>query len=127
MSDEAVSERPVSPHRTWYQGMPSPNPGGRPKQVAHLQELAREHTPAALAKIVALMNDEKTSRLTQLACARELLDRAYGKPMQSIAVESPEDEVLNEMQRPGYLIDTARRLAFLLTVGNEALNAIEAE
>lgn len=124
MSDEAVSAPAVSPHRTWYPGMPSPNPGGRSKQVAHLQDLAREHTPAAIAKILALMNDEKASRLTQLACAREILDRAYGKPAQTTEitglVPTDDEQLQAEMGRPQFMLHVAQRLAYILHVGAAA-------
>jgi HEAT repeat protein len=56
------------------------NPLGRPKVIAKIQALARQHTEAAIARIVELLRspDEKVA----LAAASELLDRGYGKPMQ---------------------------------------------
>jgi hypothetical protein len=102
--------KPVAQGR-WYAGMPSPNPGGRRKADVRLQDLAREHTEEALKTIIDLMKDAKTPRLTKLACARELLDRGWGKPMQmtEMAFVPPADE-----ESPG-LPEVARRLAFILT------------
>jgi hypothetical protein len=56
------------------------NPSGRPKVIARIQELARQHTEAAITRVVELLasQDEKIA----LAAASELLDRGYGKPMQ---------------------------------------------
>lgn len=120
MSDDVVDAGKPYVRGRWYAGMPSPNPGGRSKAVAQLQELAREHTPAALAKIVSLMDDPKTSRVTQLACARELLDRAYGTPMQSTEISA----TVNDDNAAVSAFEVARRLAFLLQAGATDLAAL---
>jgi hypothetical protein len=44
---------------TWQKSIPSPNPGGRPKALLDLQELARQHTEDAVNTLAAIMNDEK--------------------------------------------------------------------
>jgi hypothetical protein len=62
----------------------SGNPGGRPKNNATLRELALRYTEEAILTVVAIMQDEKTARNTRLAAAVHILDRAFGKPVQSI-------------------------------------------
>jgi hypothetical protein len=57
----------------------SGNPSGRPRVVAEIRELARTHAPAALAKVVALI-DHRDPRVAFVA-AKEILDRAYGRPV----------------------------------------------
>lgn len=57
----------------------SGNPGGRPRLVAEVRELAREHAPAALMRLVELMQSDD-ERVAIVAC-REVLDRAYGRPV----------------------------------------------
>jgi len=47
--------------------------------------LARKHAPQAYERIVALL-DSDDDRVA-LAAARELLDRAYGKPKQGVDME----------------------------------------
>ena len=42
---------------------------------------------AALKRIVALMDDPKAPKATQLAAAMHILDRAFGKPKQTVDVE----------------------------------------
>lgn len=121
MSDQAADIRtdvePAVPRFTrWYPGMPSPNPGGRPAAAVRIQELAREHTPAAIAKLFELMNDPKSSRVMQLRAANALLDRAWGKPAQTVFTPDlppPSEFDVND-------IDAARRMAFILAKGLRA-------
>jgi hypothetical protein len=63
----------------------SGNPGGRPKEVEEVKALARQHGPAAIAKLAQLM--ECGSPRTEVAAAQALLDRGYGKPAQAITGE----------------------------------------
>src|SRR5947207_10841708 len=60
----------------------SGNPGGRPKAARKLQDLAREHSEAALAALVAIYEDEKAPSAARVSAANAILDRAYGKPPQ---------------------------------------------
>jgi hypothetical protein len=43
-----------------------------------LYKLAREHSPEAIAKIMAVMRNPKSPAATQLQAAGMILDRAYG-------------------------------------------------
>jgi hypothetical protein len=60
----------------------SGNPGGRPKVVGELRELAREHTRKAINELARLAVKAR-SESVRVAAIRELLDRGYGKPTQS--------------------------------------------
>jgi hypothetical protein len=57
----------------------SGNPGGRPKVVAEVQDLARQHAPAAIVELARLALKAKNETV-RVAAIRELLDRGYGKP-----------------------------------------------
>jgi len=58
-------------------------PGSTNKTPKPIKELAAEHTPEALDEILRLMR-EAQNETTRLAAARDIIDRAYGKPTQSV-------------------------------------------
>src|SRR6478672_6013047 len=62
----------------------SGNPGGRPKVVAEVKELAREHTAEAIETLVSIMTNPKSAPAARVSAANSLLDRGYGKPPQHI-------------------------------------------
>ena len=66
----------------------SGNPGGRPKVLADIQELARQHAPTAITELGRLAVKAK-SETARIAACRELLDRGYGKPRQGLEITPP--------------------------------------
>jgi hypothetical protein len=68
----------------------TPNPSGRPKVVGEIKQLARQHAPGAFKRICELVDSE--DERTALAAAQEILNRAYGRPVQAIeqTVEYPD-------------------------------------
>lgn len=60
----------------------SGNPSGYPKALAEMQGLARQHTPAAIQRLAEIMAG--SNHVAAAAAAKELLDRAWGKPKQPI-------------------------------------------
>jgi hypothetical protein len=69
----------------WLKGT-SGNPLGKPARIHEIEKLAREHSVAALNKIVALLNS-KDDRVA-LAAANSLLDRGFGKPPLAVQAET---------------------------------------
>jgi hypothetical protein len=65
----------------------SGNPGGRPKVVAEVKELARAHTGEAIETLVSIMKNPKAAPAARVSAANSLLDRGYGKPPQHIRGE----------------------------------------
>ena len=65
----------------WLKGV-SGNPGGRPKLEVSIRELAQENSIEALETLVQVMRTGKPGE--RLIAANAILDRAYGKPSQSI-------------------------------------------
>jgi hypothetical protein len=63
----------------------SGNPTGRPKGAGAIRDLARQYLPAALAKIGALI--ENPDPRVALAASQEIVNRVFGKPVQSVAAE----------------------------------------
>jgi hypothetical protein len=60
------------------------NPGGRPKEIGHVRELARQHTEDAIRTLVEVMHDPEEKGPARVAAAQALLDRGYGRPPQSL-------------------------------------------
>lgn len=112
----AVDEPSVA-HK-WRAGV-SANPGGRPKWLKEAREAMRGHVPTAVAKILEIMNgkvgEEKVSIRMQMEAAREILDRALGKPAQTL--QGPDETPLLPDGGPMAVIESARRVAFLLSEG----------
>lgn len=61
----------------------SGNPAGRPKVVAVIRDMAREHGKEAVEKLVEIMRGDDPKLARAAAC--DILDRGYGKPTQMIA------------------------------------------
>ncbi len=84
----AAGGQPESTPRTrdgrWVAGGPSPNPGGR-KSDKELTELARVRAPEA---IDALARIAAGKGLAAVRAAEVILDRALGRPKQSMSVEA---------------------------------------
>jgi hypothetical protein len=58
----------------------SGNPGGRPKIMAPIRDLARAHSVAAIEALASIVQDIDAPPAARVAAATALLDRAYGKP-----------------------------------------------
>jgi hypothetical protein len=71
----------------------SGNPGGRPRAVVNVQELARTYTEEAIRTLVEALDDPKLK--VQAACA--LLDRGWGKPLQPLRDESGNTPVVQHL------------------------------
>ena len=75
----------------------SGNPGGRPAVLKTLQALAREHTEEAIQALVEALNVPAT----RVAAATALLDRGYGRPVQTAnlrVIQSVEDLSTEELE-----------------------------
>ena len=77
----------------------SGNPGGRPKVVAEVRELARAHTGEAVQTLVSIMTNTKAAPAARVSAANALLDRGYGKPPQHITGESGPQYVIRAPER----------------------------
>jgi hypothetical protein len=64
---------------SWPTGR-SGNPGGRPKESAHVRELARQHTAEAISTLAAIMRDPEEPAAARARSAEVLLNRAWGTP-----------------------------------------------
>lgn len=99
-----------------FQKGQSGNPGGRKPVAPEVKELARQHAPEAMRKLVELVghSDPRVAR----AAAVDVLDRAYGKPTQPIAGDDDAPPIGIE-QRP-----SVEALAKLSPKDREAIRTI---
>lgn len=68
---------------------------GTPNRLtADVKALAREHGPDAIKRLAHLMKNGDSSS-SQVAAAKELLDRAYGKSTQAIDMDLSVEAVLD--------------------------------
>ena len=84
------------------------NPGGRPKEVAHVKELARTWTAEAISTLAQIMGDESAPHSARVKASESLLDRAWGKSESTVNVKQAND--VRELS-------TAEILAALAVVG----------
>ena len=82
----------------------SGNPGGRPKALREVVDLARKATPTAIATLKRIASDRSAPPAAQVSAAVALLDRAWGKPKQPLDGDwdgAPMDHTLRiELVRP---------------------------
>ena len=62
-----------------FQPGKSGNPGGRPRAVHSIQELARKHAPEAIERLAQIV-EKGDSHSAVVAAANAILDRAYKPP-----------------------------------------------
>jgi hypothetical protein len=98
---------------TWQKGMPSPNPGGRPKALHNVQDLARQHTEAAVKTLADIMHDEKAPHSARISASEALLSRGWGRPIlptvQANAGEKTFEQWLDEVNAQLTEDDIARQ------------------
>ncbi len=83
-----------APGRPWKPGQ-SGNPGGRPKAIGHVRDLARELTDDAIQTLATVMHDPKAPPGARVAAAVAILDRGWGKPTQGVTLERDTSQVQN--------------------------------
>jgi Family of unknown function (DUF5681) len=78
----------------------SGNPGGRPKELRDVIELARSHGPEAIKTLADIMNNDQSPPAARVGAATAILDRGYGKPPQTIdANVNVPDQLSDDEQR----------------------------
>lgn len=92
MADETGNPKPairVPPVASRFKAGQSGNPNGRPKKVENIAQLARDSGEAAIKKLAKLIASDDERVALQAAIA--VLDRAVGKPKQSVETTAKKD------------------------------------
>ena len=71
----------------------SGNPGGRPRELGEIKELARAHTSAAIEALHGIAVDLKAPAAARVAASEALLNRAWGRPSLAISAEGDAEPV----------------------------------
>ena len=71
---------------TWVPGK-SGNPGGRPRIVEAVRDIARESTELAITTLRTIATDTDAPHAARVSAATALLDRAWGKPAQQLSAD----------------------------------------
>ena len=65
----------------------SGNPGGRARMPVDMRELVKANTTEAVATLVEVMKSKKSPASARVNAAIALLDRGWGRPVQSIEAD----------------------------------------
>jgi len=74
----------------------SGNPGGRPKKtekLVEIEQLAREYAPQAMRALLRVATTGK-SESARVAASIAILDRAFGKPRQTVQAQNESSNVI---------------------------------
>src|SRR5918995_414371 len=89
------------------------NPGGRPKTVTKVRELARTYTVQAIETLVEIMQDTSAAPGSRVAAANSLLDRGHGKAPQTFEATNYDQMTDAELERRiAEALDGLRALGF---------------
>ena len=79
----------------------SGNPSGRPKKVLadgrHLSDLAKEYTQEAIGALASILSCKEASASAIVQAASAILDRGWGRPNQMVAIEAPDEGVVEKI------------------------------
>jgi HEAT repeat protein len=84
----------------WQPGQ-SGNPAGKPKRLAIVRDLAREHTEKCIEKLAECLEDK--DRSIRIQAAKVLLERGWGRPEQAIHLSGADGGAL-------FPVETAREM-----------------
>ena len=65
----------------------SGNPGGRPREIGEIKDLARAHTADAIEALASIAVDLSAPASARVAASEALLNRAWGRPSLAVGAE----------------------------------------
>lgn len=91
----------------------SGNPGGRPKAVLDVIQLARSHSTTAVEALARIAGDESQPPAAIVAASVALLDRGWGRPMQTTELRGPNGGPIQTEQVLAVRDELIRRLELM--------------
>ena len=92
-----------------------PGAGRKPGKVGEakraLAEMAQEHAEAAMRTLASIHADPETPAAARVSAATAILDRAYGRPPQSLDLTSSDGSMTPKPKADREFRDTTARLA----------------
>src|SRR4051794_16302968 len=76
---------------SWAKGV-SGNPGGRPRALHRVEEMARAHTSEVLDTLLEIMRDRQAPHTARTTVALALWDRGWGKARSEVMITEPEPD-----------------------------------
>ncbi len=64
----------------------SGNPGGRPRVIGHVRDMAQRHAQDAIEVLAEIMKDQESPASARIAASVALLDRGFGRPVDQRAM-----------------------------------------
>ena len=58
------------------------------KATASVKQIASEYTESAVSTLASIMTDSEQPAIARISAAREVLDRAHGKPAQFVEIDA---------------------------------------
>lgn len=105
-SDKTAKKKRRGPGKPFAAGQ-SGNPGGRPKTIAEVRELARSYTVEAIEAMAQIMLAGE-SEAARVAAAEKVLDRGWGKAPVTASGEGGEGDARQHHAIELVIVDPAK-------------------
>ena len=83
-----------------------------PKNLGHIESLARSHTKTAIRVLAGIMNDATHPAMSRVAAAKVLLDRGWGKPKEMHHSEVDGNKTLKVVNEIVHVHETREQIEF---------------
>ncbi len=94
----------------------SGNPGGRPKVLGEVRELAQKHGPECITGLLEIARNTQAPAPARVAAYNALLDRGYGKPHQETTTHLDDQRELTVAEREAEQARLVAKMRGLLKV-----------